>query len=322
MLLNFRQGVVRGEKNLNGTPRYLAMSPSGVDVVVDQAYLILALSHGTTNYLLQETRSVAGAWPSPFPSGTAYLYVDLSLQTGVRTFGYTRRRPSTGFTEPPNAGEGDHWFNASTNTMMLRLASGKWIPKVRLFLGEVSNGATLLTYGFGSSVGMQSPSASIPAGFILYDDELKPVRKADPSGFGQFLTTETPLASQLMRMANYRIETGVQTAIARNYIPRWSPVCYVGPNVIDIARNVSPDFPCVGIADEEIGAGDVAAFITAGYAQDADWDWTASPSSFVFVGADGTLTTTVPQSGSMQRVATIVDPNQILVKIEPIMIYA
>ena len=99
MLINFRQGIVSQQQN-GTTPNFLVKNGNGVDLLATYtAPTVIALAQGTADYLFQESTNQTLAWPGPFGNSTNYyLYWDINLKTGVRTFGYTTLAPvaSTG----------------------------------------------------------------------------------------------------------------------------------------------------------------------------------------------------------------------------------
>jgi hypothetical protein len=319
MQITFRHGIVKGERDTFGNPQFLTLTSGGVNLYVDQIDFVVAFAHGGANYLHQETATVVNAWSGPFTPGVdTHLYIDINLQTGVRTFGKTTITPSAGISPPATPVDDKHWFDTGKTTMKV-YKTNRWVDTVRMFVGKVELGAILRMSQFGSTVGISGGQHY--AGFIMFDDEMKPIKKFDALNAGKFITTETPLASQLHRSANFRVETGIQTAQALEFIPKWSPVCYKQPNKIGIAKSTDWEFPAVGIAVEDMSPGEVNTIVTAGYVQDASWDWTESPNTPIFVSPLGAMTTTPPQQFSVMQVATIVDPNRILVKIEETLIY-
>ena len=319
MKLNFRQGIVRAENAINGTTQFLAFSNGGISIIANNDPFIVSLAHGAQNYLHQEVATVTNAWSAPFqPGKTTYLYIDINTMTGVRAFGKTTVQPITATNAPSNPLFSQHWFDLGTATMRV-WNGGAWLETIRVFVGEVINGSSLLNYPIGTTVGIVGVDAN--TGFILFDDELKPVKVYDNGIVGRFLTTESPLSSQLSRSANYRLETGIVMAEVGETIPKWSPICYTSRNRVGIARNTMPQYPAVGIATENLAPGDNATFMTSGYATENLWNWNNPINSNLYVSSLGELTDAVPQTSSVQRIATIIDRTTILVNVGPVMIY-
>lgn len=319
MQLNFRHGIIKGEHGISNIPQYLTVSPSGINLYVDRIQLQVSIAHGSSDYTYQESSSITNAWPGPFSSIQNYfLYIDINQQTGVRTFGTTSLTPIKTITPPVSPVDGQHWFDMTKTVMKVRSGS-RWIEVVRIFVGNLESGATLRIEPFGSTVNISG--VNINSGFILFDDELKPIKKFDTLNRGKFLTTETPLASQLMRSASFKLEVGMTTAQATETIPKWAPVCYKEPNKISISKNSEWNFPTIGISSQEMLPGEVSTIITSGYAQDPNWDFSELVNTKLYVSEFGELTTTIPQSFSIQEIGTIIDQNRILINIKQLMIY-
>ncbi len=312
MKVPFRQGIVRIQTDIANNPTFLQLTPSGVTLNVSPDPTIFTIAHGSVDYLFQEGTSIVNAWGGPFlPNVNYWLYWDINLVTGIRTFGSTIVQPVVGANEPIAAAEGLHWYNTQTFRMSVR-QSGRWVEVLRLFAGKLQNGAVLVPYLPGTQIGINTPCY---AGFILYDDVSAPVKKYDMFNRGQFITTETPLASQFSQLANYKLESAITSGQALEYIPAWYCIAYIAPQQIGLASNTTPNFPCIGLATEDMYTGEVRSFITSGYASNVNWNWTQPTETPLFVGATGEITAVVPQLYSIQRIGYIIDSKTILVNI-------
>jgi hypothetical protein len=332
MQLSFKQGIVRFSTS-GVTPDYLSFTSNKVNVKVTNSPLIVTLSQGTSDYLHQESVGVNAAWTGPFTTGTTdfYLYIDLDPLTGLRTFGHTIVPPVNSQTRPLNPQVNLHWFNTNTSQngkypglKMWVWNGSEWINKVRVFVGWLENGSVLhQENAIGSTAGVSSGGPYL-AGFIVFDENDRPVRKLDAFNKGTFLTTESPFKSQASGHAHFKLETLIYQAEATENIAKFQPVCYTGVNKLGLAQNDVPSKPAIGISIEAFPVGEVGSFINAGYLNTtgiASGPWTQPPGTRIFVDASGSLTTVVPQVNSMQQVATVVDAETINVSIQPIMIY-
>lgn len=319
--IEFRQGIVRHQTDTLGNPTFLAPISGGsqVSLIVSPDPTIINIAHNTTDYLFQESVTVNAAWQGPFVSGTDYwLYWDIDLLTGERTFGHTIHQPVVSSAPPPNPPTDLHWFNLANTTMNV-FNGASYVEKLRVFAAKYENGAVLVPYPIGSQVGINMP---VDSGFLLFDDELKPIKKFDKFNRGKFITTETKIASQLAKLANFRLEAQFIVAKAIEPIPAFSPVTYKGPREIGLAKTTNPDFPAVGLASEDLFSGEVRGFITQGYITNDSWNWTEQAGTPIFYNSLGQLTTDVPQTFSIQQVAVVVDPKVIFVDIGPLIKYA
>lgn len=93
MHLNFRQGVVSGQRAGNGDFTYLQILPNSVSIQATNTPLVLNIAHGQSNYLVTIEQTIQNAWPAfgtpTFPAGTNYwLYVDVNPVTGILRFNH------------------------------------------------------------------------------------------------------------------------------------------------------------------------------------------------------------------------------------------
>jgi len=313
MKLPFRQGIVRYQTDINDTPTFLQLTGSGVTLNVSPDPTVVTFSHGSTNYLYEENQTVPNAWAAPFDPVDQWLYWDLDIITGVRTFGITKISPVDGVNQPAPAID-RHWFDLQSKKMMV-FTGARYVEKLRVFAAKLDDGGVLIPYNIGSQSGLNE---TVNAGLILYDDEQQPVKKFDRFGRGNFLTTESPLSAQFSRIVNYKLEYEIKEAVANEFIPIHYCVSYFDYSVIRLSKNTIAEFPCIGIASEDMHIGEARSFITSGHIKDDSWNWTDPVGTKLFVGQTGEITTTIPQVFSIQEIGTIVAPNTIYIDIKPL----
>ena len=317
--LTFRHGLVRYQTDTASTPTFLQTSGGGqwIDINVSPDPTVFTIAHYAQDYLFVESVSVPQAW-GPFSTGTDYwLYWDIDFITGELTRNYTNLQPVYQATPPPTAVD-QHWFDLSEKVMKVWSGSS-WGEKLRVFAGFYQNGSVLTPNTIGSQIGISNVTAF--AGFPLMDDDDKPVQKFRRNRKGEFVHTETPLASQWARVANFRVESAIVQGEAIENIPIHYAVSYRGPNKIGLAKQMEYDFPAIGIAAEDMFTSEVRSFVTKGYVQDSLWNWTQPAGTLLFVGPSGELTDVVPQQWSIQQIATVVDNKTIFVDTQEIIIY-
>lgn len=316
MNIPFRQGIVRQQTDLSNVPTFLQLSPSGVTINVSPDPTLVTFAHGpNVNYLFEERKSVPNAWPGPFESNKHYwLYWDIDALTGERTFGYTNVEPVDRSIAPPSPAADTHWFNTNEGVMNV-FTNGRWIEKIRCFAGKLNNGAVLYPYPTGSQVGMV---ANAQAGFLLFDDDDKAVKKFDRFGRGKFITTATPLSAQVSKLASFRVESEIVEGRAIEHIPAYSAISYRGPREIGLGDFRMPQHPAIGVAYEDMHMGEIRTYITHGFITHEHWDWDFPPGKKIFVGQHGQLTANVPQQHSIQQVATVVSRRTLLIDIQPL----
>jgi hypothetical protein len=318
MKIPFRQGLVRYQTDIVNTPTFIQHGTGNkLTLYVSPDQTIVTFAHGpTTNYLLTEEKTIVNAWQGPFVTGTDYyIFWDINSLTAERTFGHTIVPPVFGPTAPSPVAD-KHWFD-TVNCVMNVWNGTKWIEKIRVFAGKYQNGSIIIPHSAGSQVGL---STSILAGFILFDDEDNAVKKFDRFGRGKFITTESYLTSQSSKLANFRIESQLALAQAVEHVPKFACVCYKGLNKIGLASFNNINQPAVGIATEDLYISETRTFLREGFLRDDLFAWTQPENTPLFVGSSGELTTNVPQVGSIQQVAYIVDDKTICIDIHPLII--
>ena len=325
MRTDYRQGIVRYQTDISNNPSFLLKDVGGASVSlvvstqnnnIPDSTLITAAHGIDTDYLFGELETVPAAW-SGFTGGTDYwLYWDINVATGVRTFGSTTVQPFVGPTAPSPIGD-QHWFDTSEFVHKVYVGS-RWVTFVRVFAGKYASGSVLEPEGLNSQAGLNN---SIRPGFILFDSTGAPVKKFDRFNRGVFFTTESPLSSQTSMQSNFRLEAAIVEAPAAEHIPRFSAVAYIQPGKLGLARPGNTKHPAVGIAQDDFATGARRSFISRGHVRDSSFNWTQAVNTPLFVGATGELTATIPQSISIQQVATVVSPKVIYVDIHPQILY-
>lgn len=319
MELNFRQGLARVQTDITSAPNFLQISGSTVSLIVSPDSTIVSFAHGTTDYLFEERRTVSSAWAGPFFPATDYwLYWDIDILTGLRAFNHTLLEPVYGSVAPVTPAVDQHWFD-TTNTVMNAWNGTRWVEKIRCFAAKFDEGSVLIQYGIGTQVGITTP---VSAGFILFDDDDHPVKKFDRYNRGKFITTETPLASQVSQVTNFKLEAQLEQVEAMEYIPAYSAVAFKAQYKVGLASSTNFNQPAVGIVVEDMFISEVRTFISTGFVRNVAWNWTVVSGTPVFVGSTGALTTTVPQINSIQQIGYVVNPTTLFIQIHPLIKYA
>lgn len=323
MKVSFRQGIVR----THSTALQFTSGNTVILVNASSGPVIYTFADGDEDYLYEESGTVNPAW-TDLPSANQYwLYYDIDLLTGARSFGTTLYQPIDDPSPPNNPKIGQHWFDTRATQLIMNEWNGsRWIKKIRVFAARV-NGTKITQYSVGSQVGLNT---SVFSGFILFDDENKtrPVKRFDKRGRGKFITTETPIFSQFSNLTGFRPEQTIIDGQAIEPIGAYQCIALKGARKLGTAKSNVPDYPCRGIAIEEFATSEVRSYITTGYLTDDNFstllsnvDFSLSPGSLIFVGTDGNMTTTIPQTFSSQQVATIIDSTTIHVDIQPQILY-
>jgi hypothetical protein len=312
----FRQGIIRYQSDPNGTPQYLVVSANDdryLDLNVQPDPVVITFAHGDTNYTIEETQTVIRAWGPFQPHGeTQFLYWDIDTLSGNLTRGYTTVMPFVGPVDPKHPVLNQHWFD--TKKHMMKVWNGNaWITRIRVFAGVYGSNAIIQPQFLGSQIGDNTAGVS---GQILFDDQLKPLRKADQC----FLTTETNF--QIKAAGNnthsaMRFEALLAYVKAAEYIPAYSCVSMVAPGTVMLGKYTNTDFIINGIVSEDMFIGDVSRMITSGIVFNQQWSWPSDKIGHaLFCGLTGEITLTPPSSGISQMVGTVASNKSINVSIQ------
>lgn len=310
MRIPFRQGLVRVPAN------FLQLAAGKVSLVLGPSDSVVAtFADGAANYLTTERLTVNNAWVGPYVTGTDYwLYVDINLVTGVRTFGHTTVSPVDGATAPhaPVALD-QHWFDTANNTMKVWNGNG-WVKKIRLFVAKLQQGSVFVSMSVnspaytGTQVGALV-AQPVSAGAIVFDADGNPLKKAD----GTFFTTEDTALTGIASSSQVKFGSLVIEAEADTNLPAYSIVRFTDFNLITAATNYIVDNGAYGIIERDAATGDVVEVTMEGLITNPAWDWTsAGINAQLYVDANGSLTTTPPPSPI--PVAAVVDTNTILLR--------
>lgn len=327
MQTTLRNGIITHQTDGVGNPTFLQFTGSGnVNIIVSPDPTIITFAQGQANYTFVENVTVNAAW-GPFSGGdpNAWLYWDIDLRTGLRSFGFTEFEPIVDDEEPAGPAIDQHWYNTVQNAMYV-YNGARFVQKIRLFSAFLSNGSVMSPFPVGSQV---NKTGKFKSGFILFDEDSRPVKKLQSFGLGEFIHTESELASQFTKVANFKLEGLLSEAEAVENIPKNFAVAYVGEGTppetagkIGLARNTEPCFPAIGIATEDMVPGEVKSFITQGYVKDDLFNFTGrNPGQPIFVGPTGELIFDVPQQDSVQRIGVVADVQTILVDVRQLLIY-
>lgn len=318
MKVNYRQGIVTSHTDANGVPAFLSRDivPNYISLYINAKSTIITFAHEQSNYLYEEANTVEQAW-GPFVSPLRpcyWLYWDIDVDTGMRTFGQTSLAPIVSPTRPLRMDVDQHWFNTSNGTMYI--SDGySWLEKIRVFAGTFT-GNTLTPFNFESQVGFTD---SVFAGFILFDDNDLPLVRSNNR---KFLTTESQFYTTKSNIGTVSFDTVIFHAGAIENIPAYSVVSYYDDNNISIASsNDIETKAAVGLIRNEVYRTEVTSVVTNGYITNIDWNFVEPPATPLYLGIHGSIQTQPPQTGFIQKIGTIVSRDTILIDIDPQIIF-
>jgi hypothetical protein len=309
MLINFRQGIYEH----GGKKAFLSLTPYGVNINADDSPVIVNLAHGNSNYLVIEDENVISAWKTLPHKVTSWLYWDINLSTGKKTYGSTQIDPFTdvgyGNILPPKPVKGQHFFYVPENKM--KYYSGRsWKTVVRVFAGVVIFNGRVEGYDTGSQIRRHVKCHS---GYILFNTDGTPIKKSG----NEFTTTESHLSPQNDHENEYKIADVEIEGSAVEPIPKFHCVNFKGPKKYGLASRLSPNQPCVGVSISRFHKDKSGRVLNYGVVKNkSSWNFNAPSGSPVWVGDHGEVTDAVPQLVSMQNIGYVVDPSTIFVDIK------
>ncbi len=291
MILNFRQGIVKGQRTGgNGDFNYLQVLPNSVSVQATNSPLVLNIAHGNSNYLVTIEQTVNDAWPlfgtASFPSGVNYwLYVDINPVTGVLRYGRITKEPTFGVTRPTNPTIDQHWFDVRNNKMFA-WNGAMWVERIRVFVGKLTQTSTIDFYPLGSQVGAQ---ARVRAGKIIHDRSGRPVVKST----GELFTTEDDIVVNGVVEAPNALETRLLPVQAAEVIPAFSVVAFSAFGVVRLAAYEDTTTKILAFAQESIPTNGSGLVTAQGIITNPSWNW-PTVNAPLWVDASGQLTLVDP----------------------------
>jgi len=329
MQLGFRQGIVRRQTNLSGADwlQKTSLSGASIDLNVGNEPIILTFCHYGSNYLIEETRSIVGAWgsdvvgtkngPLTASGQTQYLFWDIDLGTGGLSRGWTLVPPIVSATEPVNPTADTHWFDLINFRMRVfrkpsPTVAGTWQDKVRLFAAIYDSSANIISYPLGSQVGIST--GTWPAGNLILGINNKPLKQSD----GTFVTTESSLIINQTSGQNVKFDMALVYSQAAEELPKYHLVSFLPQFRIGLASCLNLTSFVSGIVIADHHQEEMAQVISNGVVRNEQWDWTdANINKPLFCGATGELRLTPPTVGVVQQVGYVYERDSIYLNIFP-----
>ena len=317
MKIPFRQGILRYQKDSIGNAVFLQKSYGGssIDLIVSPDPTIVTIAHRTSNYLIEEGKTTLSAWTG-FTSGQDYwLYIEIDLLTGARSFDSTKIAPTYGIKPPSNPVIDQHWFDTNPTVMCMKKWSGSvWIEKLCVFVAKYKSGAIIQAETYGTQI---NATASVDAGFILFDNEGKPLKRFYRRDAGEFFTTTSTFSTQTAKATNVSLDAVNMTIAAAENIPAFSLVTRdEETGHVRLASYKDPSRPAVGLVQEDFYDGEVGIYTQAGYVYNEQWNWTQAPGTLLFLGDKGQIATLPTQSYTIQLIGEVISKNTIKLNIQ------
>lgn len=321
MKISFRQGIIRYQKDKAGNQTFLQRASVGnaINLMAITDPTVVTIAQRRNNYIIEERVSVPNAWTN-FTAGIDYwLYIDVDMITGQRSFGSSTFAPTYGPIAPSAPQLGQHWFDTNSLVMCMKVYNGTNFAEVlRVFVAKYQQGATIIPMAIGSQIANNTPS---DAGTILFDSEGNPVRKMLSRTQNEFFTTASIFSSTSSKSINVTLDALCTTVTAKEPLPAFSLVCHDEVGLIKLADCSTHDRVAVGIVQEDFYRDETGIYTAQGYVYNEAWNWTDAPGTPVFLGNNGAVVVTPSQYHTIQQVGEIVSPTQIRLDLGPSLQY-
>jgi hypothetical protein len=272
MILDFQQGIVTYPTAV-GLQTFLAYSGGFVSLQTTNGRVDITFAHGQENYLLSESSGVTNAW-GPLLNGADYwLYWDINLRTGVRTFGVTQHAPYYGVSFSGTPVQDQHWFDTSARKMYV-YDTGAFRNVIRVFAAKF-NTSTFTPLGSGSAglpfAGTQAGLniAGSKAGRIIVDDDGKPIRRVD----GRFFTSESDFFINGSPVNVIRLEANILTGTSTTNIAKFQVVKYVDFGMISPSTYNDVGQHAIAMLMEDLTTGETGTVCMQGVIVNPAWNW-------------------------------------------------
>lgn len=302
MKIGFRQGIIKGQR----LPDFLIKNGNSVSFNASKMPTLLNFAEGSSNYLVYEKVSVDDAWTVPNQQ-ECWLYWDISKETATRSFGYTTSNPF--IKEKPISPELNQMF-FDTVSMHYQTWNGQlWVDTIRLIAGHISSDGNLKVQSNGSQIDVVMP---VTLDEIIFDINGLPIKKYTDSGFEFYnkfnistYTVDNRNSFTYDRILKYNGKAEVS-------IPKYSCVTWKNSNSLELADPTKSGKPAFALVERDANTDEIVSVISSGFVTNRlTWNWPDPVNTPIFVGANGSITTTVDSSVSIQRIGYIVSPNTI-----------
>ena len=302
MLLNFRQGIVEAQ-----IPTFIQVTYPHVDLLVTDTNCTIAFAAGQKDYLFTEQQAIAKAWGPLHLGVDQWLYWDLDIRTGNRTFGITKITPINSPTPPASPVIDQHWFNTLTNEMKV-WTGVTWTKRIRAFACKLAQGripvsmsanAPLFT---GTQVGNNTTTY---VGHILYDATTS---NAIRDASGNFMTTEDNLSTKTISLSQVKVASIIVEGTAQQNMAAHTIVRFTDFGKIVHADQFIANQPIqYGIIEQSVTVGQTINVVTNGMVSSDSFDFTnIGVNALLYCDAAGQLTSEPVIPGQVP-VAVVVD---------------
>lgn len=338
MKLPFRQGIVKYTSTNDKVPTFLYNNrlDTYVTLIANTNNVLITFAHNDVDYLFEEKTSIDNAW-GPFATNIKYwLFWDIDVKTGKRTFGSTTNEPLVSETIPENPSVDQHWFNLKDNYIitynnttskndyrklsknaMYVWEDAQWTQRIRVFAGTYYKGDITIN-SLSSQVGLYE---QCHAGYILYDDNDTPTQQVRLDGTYKFLTTESHFYNSKTATTTVSLDPIVHYGKAAVALSKFDFVGISGNNIFDKASSAATALlPAIGILEVNVPQNTNCVVVTNTNIENPAWNFTADPTTPVYLTPTG-VSTIPPTAGLIQQVGYVINHNTIFVDISNPVIY-
>lgn len=312
MKLPFRHGIAKYALDANNAPKFLYADKRDkyVSLTALTNPVILTFAHNNVDYLYEEKSTMNNVW-GPFERDIKYwMYWNISLRTGRRSFGATIFEPTVSYDKPLTPDIDQHWFDL--NVTCMKVYNGEaWVPCLRVFAGTYLNGDITIV-PLSSQVDLFVPCN---AGYILYDDSDTPTQRARNDGTYKFLTTESHFYEEKAVTTTVSLQPSLHYGNALTDLPKFTMLAYddINGKIRKASSSDTKYRQAVGVVRNDVNIGEDFSFVTNTYITNNDWDWQVIPSSPIFLGPNGTIRVKPPEEGFIQRLGFVVSPTTVYI---------
>lgn len=272
MILTFSQGIVSHQTDLLGTQQFLLQTGGNVTLNVSPDPTVLAFAHRDTHYLFTESITVANAWLGPFSSGTDYyLFWDINLSTGIRTFGHTLLEPVTSSSPPLNPPVDLHWYD-TTKRIMKYWNGVSWVEVLRVFAAKYESATNFISMSInspafvGTQVGIEG---NFEVGSLIFDPDGNPLKR----NRRRFFTSEDLFTTGLPTSSRVRIESFVVDGLAVQPMAAYTAVSFSDFHEISPLNPTTHRTSVFGLIEKEVIGGELVKVTVDGVVNNLAWDW-------------------------------------------------
>jgi hypothetical protein len=274
---------------------------------------VATIADGNSNYLVTERLSIQGAWTGITTNTDRWLYIDLDMVTGKRTFGSTAVEPITSPTAPTSPVNDQHWFDTTTNTMRVFITlANRWARKVRVFVAVARGGTVIRSMSINAPIftGTQiGNNSAIEAGALLYDDTGTAIKKST----GEFFTTIDSAAAIDGSNAQVKLSSQVVLATATTNIPAYSVIKFSDFGEVELGVSYVVGTGKYGFSEGAAAIGELVQVLVDGVIYNPAWDWSAAEvGDPLYVNTGGQLSLTPVTSPD--AIASVLTPQSILLR--------